>query len=223
MLDTTASDDKLLKKLEEARERTRKAARRHTKRVKLLRRVVPLLGLLIFLGVIGQITLERALVGLPLGIGSLSLTSDGFVMDAPNLAGSDASGRTYSVSASRAIQSLTDPGLILLESIEARIELEDGETATFTAPKGEYRMQKDSLVLSGGLDIQTGRGDQALMDRVEINLKTGAAVAPDQISITSEIGDISANAFSVEDGGQTVRFEGAVRMTIRPDRIDMLN
>lgn len=207
----------------DARERARRAARRHSRWIAFLRRFVPFVGALLLLGVVGQIIVERALVGLPIGLGGLSFSQDGFVMDAPSLSGSDASGRIYTVSAERAIQSLTDPGLIVLEGIKAEIQMDEAEGATFTAPSGTYRMQRDILILSGGLEIRTSRGDSAYMDKVEVNLKTGAADAPSPISIESDIGKISANRFSVRDGGQIIRFDGKVRMTIRADRIDMLS
>lgn len=204
------------------RERARRAARGHTRAVRFLRRFIPLLSLALALGVVGHILLERALIGLPLGLGGLSLSGDGFVMDAPSLSGSDAAGRLYTISAERAVQSLTDPGLIVLERIQADIQMDEGTKVTFTAAKGHFRMQKDLLSLSGGLEIRTSSGDVARMDKVDINLKTGAADAPSSISIQSDIGDISANRFSVRDGGQIIRFDGDIRMTIRPDRIDML-
>ena len=204
------------------RMRQRTAARRHSGRVAFLRRLVPVIGVVLFLGVAGWITFERVLGGLPLGLAGLALTGDGFVMDSPTLSGSDASGRTYTVSAARAVQSIVNPGDVRLEDIVAKVELEDGTEATFTATAGEYNIRTEQLRLFDGLFIETSNGDTAELNEIEVDLKTGVARADEPVGLNSDVGTIRADRLRIKESGQTVRFEGNVRMTIRPDRVEML-
>ena len=110
------------------RDAARKASRRHSRRVRGLRLLVPGLGALMLLAIVAMIAVSSYLSGL--GFGTVTITADGLVMDSPELSGHDGE-RSYKVSASRAIQRISDPRIIDLERIRRR-------SSPFGGPAGPH-------------------------------------------------------------------------------------
>src|SRR5690606_201127 len=93
--------------LDPERELAFRRALRHSARVRRLRIGLPLASLLVVALLIGGSIVSRHILGF--GLGELALTADGIAMDAPRLSGTDGAGRSYTVTADRAVQQITDP------------------------------------------------------------------------------------------------------------------
>ncbi|WP_417688251.1 LPS export ABC transporter periplasmic protein LptC [Roseibium sp.] len=193
--------------------RVQRSARRHSRWVKVLRILLPLSGLLILLGMAGLIVAFNILTGL--GIGNVSLTSDGLVMDRPELSGHDGE-RSYKVSAVRAIQRLSDPRIIDLENIRADIVLNPNESASVTALKGTYDNGAETLALFDGLQLQWSEGYTADLSSVMIDLKSGALETSEPLSIRSDQGNIQAGQLTYDQEKGIVRFTDGIKMTLTP-------
>ncbi|MEJ8476521.1 LPS export ABC transporter periplasmic protein LptC [Roseibium algae] len=196
-----------------AESRPQKVARRHSTIVKVLRILLPLSGGLILAGMIGTIVIFNILSGL--GIGNIRLSSDGLVMDQPELSGHDGE-RSYKIRAVRAIQRLTDPKIIDLENIHADIVLSPDQSAKLTALNGTYDNGAETLWLYNGLQIEWSEGYTIDMADVNINLKSGALKTSEPIVIRSDQGNIRAGKLAYDQDNGIVRFTDGIKMVLKP-------
>ncbi|AXS39147.1 LPS export ABC transporter periplasmic protein LptC [Breoghania sp. L-A4] len=198
--------------------RQRKAARRHSRRVRIMKMLLPAISGLLVLGVVGATALQSLLPGLDLG--QIGLTGDGsIVMNNPKLSGHDGE-RSYQVSARRATQNLFTPKIIQLEEITARLKLSATEWAAITAAHGTYDSGAEQLALDDGIEIEWSRGYQATLSAATIDLKTGAILSDDSIDISSRHGHFRAGKIDVDQEGTTVRFSNGISMKLQPTALD---
>src|SRR5688500_12979918 len=90
------------------RQRAFQAARRHSRLVRRLRVLLPVVGLIVVLAFIAVTRLALP-EELDLSVARLSVTRNSIIMENPLLTGFDADERSYSLSADRAVQALTNP------------------------------------------------------------------------------------------------------------------
>ncbi len=140
-----------------ARGRAIAAARRHSRRVRILRVLLPVLGL----GVVaGFFVLTR--LGLPgaldLSAARLSITPNAVIMEHPNITGFDGDHREYSVVAERAIQPLLSPEQVRLETIKATMATAEQGSTIVTAASGEYDHTARTLRLDGDISVDSDQG-----------------------------------------------------------------
>lgn len=193
--------------------RVQRAARRHSLTVRILRWLLPGLGLLILAGMIGLVVLFHILSGF--GATNLMLTSEGLVMDHPELSGHDGE-RSYKVTATRAIQRLTDPRIIDLETIRADIVLGKDERAEIIALKGTYNNAAETLRLYDGIQLQWSEGYKVDLREVEIDLTSGAMSTSEPVAIRSEQGHVVAGKLDYDKTRGLVRFHDGIKMTLNP-------
>lgn len=193
--------------------RVQRAARRHSILVRLLRWTFPAIGLLILAGMTGLVVLFNVLSGF--GAANMMLTSEGLVMDHPELSGHDGD-RSYKVTARRAIQRLSDPRIIDLETIRADIVLSKDESAEIIALKGTYDNAAETLRLYEGIQIEWSEGYTVDLSVVDVNLKTGAMKTSEPVLIRSDQGDVQSGNLSYDKENGLVRFSDGIKMTIKP-------
>ncbi|WP_209003964.1 LPS export ABC transporter periplasmic protein LptC [Labrenzia sp. CE80] len=196
-----------------AESRAQRSARRHSRMVKVLRILLPLTGVLILAGMTALVVVFNILTGL--GIGNVSLSSDGLVMDRPELSGHDGE-RSYKVSAVRAIQRLSDPRIIDLENIRADIVLDPTQSAKVSALKGTYDNGAETLALYDGLQVEWSEGYIIDLAEVTIDLKSGALKTTEPFSIRSENGNIRAGQLTYDQDKGIVRFTDGIKMVLTP-------
>ncbi len=195
----------------------RSAASRHSRRVRLLRIALPAIGGLIFLGFVGYSYLTD--LGAGVEIGSISLGREGVIMNNPRLSGHDGRNRSYEVTAKRAIQRIDDPKKIELQELTARIDLKGQDWATFTADRGYYDGNAETLRLEQGIVVESGSGYKARLDHAKIDLKNGELMTDRAIDVTSPAGSVRADSMEVRQNGDVIVFQGSVKMTIIPSKL----
>ncbi|WP_186392881.1 MULTISPECIES: LPS export ABC transporter periplasmic protein LptC [unclassified Pannonibacter] len=194
-------------------DKARANARRHSGRVRALRILLPVLGLIVLLGMGGLIFVFNLLNSL--GIGNVTLTSEGLVMDRPELSGNDGE-RTYRVLAERAIQRLTNPRIIDLEMITAEIVSNPEEKAQITSDKGTYDSSAETLRLFEGVRINWSGKYQIEFNSVDVDMKSGQVVTDRSMQVVSSGGDIAANGFTYDQENGIARFTDGIKMVLRP-------
>ena len=193
------------------------AARRHSRRVRWLRFLLPFLGasaIGVFF-VLTQITLPG---DLDLSAARLSVTRNSIIMDNPRLTGFDRDGREYSVAAERAIQALTSPDQVRLEAIDARVAAAGHGAATITAEAGDYDHGMSTLVLHGDIVVNSAEGYAVRMRDADIDFKAGTLTSPNPVSVGYQGSEITGQRFNASEGGKILLFEGGVRTTLMPPK-----
>jgi lipopolysaccharide export system protein LptC len=193
--------------------KAQRVARRHSLLVRALRWLFPGIGFLILAGMIGTVVLFNVLGNF--GAANLMLTSEGLVMDHPELSGHDGE-RSYKVTARRAIQRLSDPRIIDLETIKADIVLSEDQSAEIVALKGTYNNAAETLRLFDGVQLDWSEGYKVDLTEVAIDLNNGAMSTSTPISIRSDQGRVLAGKLSYDQNKGLVRFTDGIKMTINP-------
>lgn len=195
-------------------ERAFKSAQRHTRRVTWLKWFLPVIAL----GIIGGFTtwvINQKPAPVPEEVASNeeAFQQDEVIMQNPNLNGfSD--GRAYEVMAVRAIQKLSEPDVVNLEDLSARITMPDEAWVTFTSETGRFNQKEEYLTLSGKVDVKSSEGYGLLTEAVDVKMKENYLQTTTPVSIASKDILLQANKLEAIDSGDLIRFTGKVKLRI---------
>ena len=193
------------------------AARRHSRRVRRLRVLLPVLGTLAVLGFVAaaQLSLPE---DIDLSVARLSVTRNSIIMDNPHLTGFDADRRQYSVAADRAVQALSDPDRVDLEAIRAKVIVTGHGATEITAEAGSYDNGEGSLELSGAIAVQSSEGYSLQMTDAAIDFKAGTMTSPNPVAVRYRDSETVGDRMAVSEGGKVIVLEGGVRTTLMPPK-----
>lgn len=199
-----------------AKERAFSNAQSHSKRVRTVKRLLPILALGL-VGVAG-VTIFTSLPGsgVTLDLPSTTLSDGKLVMANPNLDGFTNDERPFRVTATRAIQDLAVQDALELEELVANVELEDGLSARLTSPTGMFNSNSNRLVLPNEAFLTTSDGMQATMGQADIDIQTGAVSATKSVKIINAESTITAETMQIDAGGKRIVFEENVRVVFQP-------
>lgn len=190
---------------------------RHSSRVRFLRRVLPVLALVI-LGLaafVAWLDPFRIVRDFPIDVMKLSIRDNKLVMDAPKLTGFTKDGRGYNITATAAAQDLTKTNIVELEGIKANFALTGNGMTELTAVKGLYDAKGDSVQLTEGVTIRSTAGYDGILQDAFIEVKRGHVITENPVDINFNNGSIRANRMEVFDSGARAIFEGGVKMIMR--------
>jgi lipopolysaccharide export system protein LptC len=193
---------------------THAAADRHSRRVRILKIVLPSLGVvaLLSVAVLGWAKMHFAS---GVDVKNVLFSKDGLTMVEPRLSGR-AQGRTYDVSAARASQSVADPKVVRMEVVDGHVELDDGTSVKIVAAKGVYDGNRETLRLEDGITISDSKGWRAEGPSADVDLLGGRVAARAGVAISGPGATLAADALDLTDNGHRALFTGNVRVTIRP-------
>lgn len=191
-------------------------AQKHSRRVSVLKTVLPLVAGAIALGFVAYsyaVTPNNVSINV-----AESAISDGkLVMASPKLEGFTRENKPYSMTATRAYQDLTNAGLVELVEIAAKLPYEDNEVM-LKAPGGFYDQTGNTLDIRGDLTVKTSDGMSALLKSAFIDIAKGDLKTSDPVDIQLNGTRISADSMTVQDRGKILIFDKRVRMVVEPKR-----
>lgn len=190
---------------------------RHSSRVRFLRRVLPILALVI-LGLaafVAWLDPFRIVRDFPVDVMKLSIQGNKLVMDAPKLSGFTKDGRGYNITANAAAQDLTKTNVIELEGIKANFVLTGDGLTELTAVKGLYDAKGDVVTLTEGVIIRSTAGYEGKLQDALIEVKRGYVRTQNPVDILFNNGSIRADRMEIFDNGARAVFEGGVVMFMK--------
>lgn len=200
-------------------ERAFSDARRHSRRVRLLKRVLPVAAVLMIVVFAGRSWLWTP-QALPIDLSSLAIEDGRLVMTDPKLDGlTGRDGRPYSMTATRAIQDIGMSGRIDLEGINARLPVDETGWMSVSAASGVFDREANRLAIDSELTMTSDDGMKAVLQSAVVDVASGSLETPDPVDISLEGAHISADSMSVRDKGAVLVFENRVRMTIDGGRL----
>ncbi len=200
-----------------ARRRAFAAARRHSRRVRLLRVLLPVAGLLTVAAFV--VKTHLALPGdIDLSAASLSVARNSIIMARPHLTGFDGDRREYSLLADRAIQPLNSPGQVRIEEIEAKVIAAGQGPTSIKAVAGDYDHEKSTLQLFGAIAVDSAEGYRLRMTDANVDFGASTMVSENPVSIGYADSEITGERLSVSDGGGLIVIEGNVRTVLMPPK-----
>lgn len=192
-------------------------ARRHSARVRWIKRLVPLAIVLavISIGAVSILSRLKLSIELPFDIGHLSLSGSRLTMDLPKLSGFTDDNRGYRVTARTAVQDLTQPDVIELADIEARLELADKGWASVNAKTGSFDTKKQFITLGDGVDLAMNGGYGGKLADAQVDIKAGTIATAHPVVFTYLDGKLVADRLDVTDRGTRALFQGNVQLDFR--------
>ena len=193
-----------------------RAARRHSRLVRILRIAVPLAVVLGFAGVSLSTYLNplRMLAKLPIDAGNLVVSGSKITMEKPHLSGFTRDERAYELSADAAKQDLTKPDVIELHNIHAKVQMQDKSTVEMSAVTGIYNSKSETLKLDENIVLSSTTGYSGQLSEAMIDIRKGHVVSEQPVAVQLLKGTLNAKRLEIVDSGELVKFDGGVDMTL---------
>ena len=200
------------------RTRAHARAHRHSARVRLFRRVIPLAagGAVI---AVAALVLNPFAASLPdVSVGPVTLSGTKVRMDNPRLSGFRKGDRGYEVTAAAALQDMRKPSLIELETMRGHIATDDkGGLARLEAASGLFDTGRETLDLSRDIRIWTDKGEEARLTSAAVNFKAGSVSSKETVTVTVPSGSVVADSLDVVENGRVISFIGNVHTVFHQD------
>jgi lipopolysaccharide export system protein LptC len=194
------------------------AAARHSRMVRLLRVAVPATVLLAMTGIVAVSVFNpfriNGLVKLPVDISNLVVSGTKITMETPHLAGFSTDQRPYEVWAKAAIQDLTDPDHVELQTLRAKVQMEDKSTVTMDARTGFFDSKQQMLDLRKDIFLQSSTGYEAKLSQAYVDINKGTVTSDEHVDVKLLNGTLTADKLRIINSGEVVRFEGNVVMNL---------
>jgi lipopolysaccharide export system protein LptC len=200
-----------------------RVAARHSRLVRILRVAVPgavLLSMAAIVAISIFNPFRMMMPKLPVDIGNLVVSGTKITMETPHVAGFSADKRPYELWAKAAIQDLADPDHMELDTIRAKVMMEDRSTVTLDARTGYYDSKQSTLDLRKDIFLQTTSGYEAKLSQAFIDMNKSLVTSDEPVDVKLLNGTLTADKLKILNGGEVVRFDGNVVMNLVMDQPD---
>ena len=199
------------------RARLFRAAARHSRFVRFWRRAIPVTLILIVGTVVGLAYFKPLhMLKLPIDPSRLVLSGTKITMEAPRLGGFTRDGRPYDLTARAAAQDLTNPGVLELSDLHARVQMQDKSTVEMNAATGRYDTTADMLMLKTDIVLTSSTGYAAKLSEAAVDIKKNTIVSDKPVEVKLNNGTVNANSLEVSDNGELIHFDNGVEMNLVP-------
>ncbi|HWQ85242.1 LPS export ABC transporter periplasmic protein LptC [Brevundimonas sp.] len=199
---------------------TAKAFRARSRRVHLLRRILPVAIIVLAGGTVSWIVLRSVMSDVERKAG----TSREVRLDSAMFHGQDAEGRSFMIGAKSAVR---DPqtGQFRLIGPALRLNLGGRKVTTLTADGGVYNETAKSVTIGPNVRISDGgSGFTLVTPEAVVDTATGVVTGSKGVQGSGPLGTVSASSYVIYEQGERVVFRGAgdnkVRGTINPASSD---
>ena len=191
-------------------------AHRHSRRVRYLKVILPVVAVLGVLTFFGFVHFAPTLDGMNVELAGVDFESNRVTMRTPQISGFEGTKQAYKITAREAVQDLSDPNRVLLHDIAAEIGIGDGNIATIEAVRGTYNRKRELLLLNDGVTLETTDGQSAVLETARVSAKHGRITTDRPVELYAKDLFVKANAMLVEDRGKHIVFSNGVKVTYRP-------
>lgn len=190
-------------------------ARRHSRRIRVLKFVLPVSAVLLAAGFAGYSFLMSE-GGVSVNLFKSSFSNGKLIMADPKLNGFTRDNLPYSMTAKRAIQAIDNTDVIQLQGISGTFPVQAGNMATVHAENGVYDQGKNTLDINSPMTLTTTDGMEAHFKSAFVNIAKNDLETSDPVDIKLKQAHITANAMRVRDGGKMLDFSDNVHVTVMP-------
>jgi lipopolysaccharide export system protein LptC len=189
---------------------------RYSRRVALLRRLLPIIGvaLLVLVAIWPQLVplLESVRFGFP--VIDLREAHELRMLN-PRYAGVDRENRPYVVTSAIGRQASNRDDLMSLERPRAEMTMHSGALVVVTAATAMYQSQAQLLDLFGDVNLVHENGTRFVTNIAHVDVAADTAVGSDPVTGHGPSGDIIAQGFRVVDKGNTIIFTGKSNLLLK--------
>ena len=193
-------------------------ARRHSRRVRLLRVLIPaVLAFAVALAVLAVLFNPlRYLADLPVSIAGLSISGTRMTMTEPQLGGYTRDKRRYELTANSAMQDLVNADIVNLDEPRASLEMADRSTIKMQAASGVFDRKEGVLTLRRDIVLNSSAGYEIRLQEAVIDVRTGDIVSSQPVAMSSQNGTLRGNRLEVTKSGEIIRLDGDVILNFTP-------
>lgn len=181
----------------------------HSRRVALLKRVLPAIGLALLLLIAMWPRLAPLWDKFRLAFPAIDLREARELrMLNPRYAGTDRTGRPFVVTAAVGRQVPDRQDLVSLEMPRADVKSHSGADIVVTAATGVYQSQAQLLDMFGQVTVLHQNGTRFVTETARVDVANNAAQGSDPVAGHGPSGDIKAAGFRILDKGDKIVFVG---------------
>jgi lipopolysaccharide export system protein LptC len=189
--------------------RSRLASDRYSRRVALLKRLLPAVGMTLLLLVAVWPRLGPLLESVRLGFPAIDLReARELKMVNPRYAGIDRYNRPYVLTSAIGRQVPNRDDLMSLEGPRAEMTMHRGASIVVTAVTAVYQSQTQLLDLFDDVNLVHENGTRFVTQRAHADLSSNTAKGDDPVTGHGPSGDIAAQGFRILEKGDTIIFTG---------------
>lgn len=199
---------------------TARAFRARSRRVRLLRRVLPVAIIVLAGGTVSWIVLRSVISDVERKAG----TSREVTLENSRFLGQDAQGRSFVIGFERAVRD-AETGRFRLIGPALRLNLGGRKVTTMTADGGFYDEAAKSVTIGPNVRISDGgSGFTLVTPEAVVDTETGVVTGSKGVRGSGPLGTVSASSYAIYEQGERVVFSGSgdnkVRGTINTARSD---
>jgi lipopolysaccharide export system protein LptC len=196
----------------------------YSRRVALLKRALPALGVLLLLLIAVWPRLAPIWERMRFAFPAIDLREARELrMLNPRYAGTDRLGRPYIVTAAVGHQVPDRQDLMSLEGARAEMKSHSGAEVVVTGDTGIYQSQTQLLDLFGNVTLTHENGTRFVTQRARLDAAHNTAEGNDPVEGHGPSGDITAQGFRIYDKGDTVIFTGKSETLFRGAKMTAAN
>lgn len=221
---STGTDHRLVTADDVDRAREFRRAYRHSRVIRMLRWITPLVAVALFLsyGLAMRVALTDTRGG-TLTAQVEKITAENLTMNNPEYQGFNKDGSKFLVRARTAAQDLRlKNGPITLRDIDARLLGVDNVPTRVTSPRGIYQSETSVLELFERVDVRSGSGLTATMTRATVHTKDGTVTSPEPVLVEMATGWVHGNQMAMNQRTKQAAFTGGVTAQLTPTPEDQI-
>jgi lipopolysaccharide export system protein LptC len=189
---------------------------RHSRRVALLKRVLPAIGFALLLLIAVWPELAPLWNRMRLAFPAIDLREARELrMIAPRYAGIDRVGRPFVITAAVGLQVPNRQDLMSLQAPRADMKTHHGDDVVVTAATGIYQSQAQLLDLFGDVRLVHHNGTRFVTDTARVDVANNTVEGSDPVEGHGPSGDVKGEGFRVLDKGNTIVFTGKSGLLLR--------
>ncbi|ODT06780.1 MAG: LPS export ABC transporter periplasmic protein LptC [Mesorhizobium sp. SCN 65-20] len=193
-------------------------AARHSRRVRFLKRALPLSAIALA-ALFGGYTYLAAPPSLKVSAEGAAFSEGKLVMAKPQLSGFTRDNLPYSMTAEKAVQDPANQGVVELLGIDANLPITAESVAKVDAARGVYDRQGNTLNLTEKVTVATSDGMVARLKSAYLDMGSGQMKTSDPVEITLDGSRITSDSMTMLENGKVVVFENRVRVDIDPAKL----
>jgi lipopolysaccharide export system protein LptC len=189
---------------------------RHSRRVALLKRILPTIGFALLLLIAVWPELSPLWDRMRLAFPAIDLREARELrMIAPRYTGIDRAGRPFVVTAAVGLQVPDRQDLMSLQEPRADMKTHQGDDVVVNAATGIYQSQTQLLDLFGEVKLVHQNGTRFVTDTARVDVANNTVEGSDPVEGHGPSGDVTAEGFRILDKGDTIMFTGKSDLLLR--------
>jgi lipopolysaccharide export system protein LptC len=194
------------------RERAFALAEKHTRKVGILRKVLPVLAVVVIAAYFISTHLSVTVGDMTASISGIEIADGNLRMVNPKLKGADKNNGEYIISADYADQDVKNPKIVKLHAIKADIANPSGGWSRMNATRGVFNTQQERLVMQDKITIATSSGVQGELTHATLDMKTQTLRSHRPVFFDLPNGKVKAKAMTLRSSASELTFRGKVHV-----------